>query len=822
MKSETKAVIASIVVLALALTAVSGVTYSWFSDTEKADIDVSTAVVKYESTFASSSGIGGDATSGFVLKNIAANLNESITVSMTNHSTIDTVYRVYVSYSLATGATIGDYDLQNILINGKPLSSVDKDTGKIVVKNWTSVVKPDAESASVGSVTIPIATPSTYGEGEDMSTARSGLTIKVVVEVYQGDYDMPTSAPISGGTATIPEMDIGTTGEKASVTVTNLPTDAGSNLNASVAKDSADMYVISASVDGKSDFGDHSVTVTLVIPGNHVGSNVVYLGTTGEQPADLSWTYNGTNNTTTIVFTTTHFSEFAVAKDVVAIADTADGVGVFDSLNEAFKEVVSGGYVVLVSDAEIDATVVVDNVATLNLNDKKIFNSVDLWNTDTKSWSLISVRGGDLTILGSGKLQAKENDCYAVDLQNDGKCVIKDGIFIGNVHSVYVKEGDLTVEGGMFSVQQTYSGAGKEYEFVLNCLDANYKNGTATITVSGGSFEKFNPMNCWAEGENTNYLAEGYVAFNKGDIYTVCDITKVEGNVFDGENAYTTMEKALDGIHETGKNVLWCKPGADLGELSHGHICKDLTIYGNGASLSKGDFAIDYGPNKYGVTHYLTSDITLTIFSLNHVSVWGSRNTDYTVNINIYDSNVKEVLFKPSENGVMNVTISGCNFDIDKNNDGENPPYCDSAVYLNSSGKISITGTSFKGYAIPINLNNKSGGVQDVYLEMCTFVNCGNETADDNNGNNSTGYAAPVRIVASVENSVSKLTVVDCSFEYTDGSLPLVGDYRFGDTRDTENPDLGTIQFTGSVDGKSYDKETMTPGTALGHTHSES
>ena len=40
MKAQTKALLASIVVIALALTAVSGVTYSWFSDTEKAEIGV--------------------------------------------------------------------------------------------------------------------------------------------------------------------------------------------------------------------------------------------------------------------------------------------------------------------------------------------------------------------------------------------------------------------------------------------------------------------------------------------------------------------------------------------------------------------------------------------------------------------------------------------------------------------------------------------------------------------------------------------------------------------------------------------------------------
>ena len=42
MRTQTKAIIASVLVIALALTAVSGVTYSWWSDSESAEITIST------------------------------------------------------------------------------------------------------------------------------------------------------------------------------------------------------------------------------------------------------------------------------------------------------------------------------------------------------------------------------------------------------------------------------------------------------------------------------------------------------------------------------------------------------------------------------------------------------------------------------------------------------------------------------------------------------------------------------------------------------------------------------------------------------------
>lgn len=46
--------------------------------------------------------------------------------------------------------------------------------------------------------------------------------------------------------------------------------------------------------------------------------------------------------------------------------------------------------------------------------------------------------------------------------------------------------------------------------FDLNCYDANRKSGTAKIIVTGGTFVNFDPSNCKAEGENTNFVASGY------------------------------------------------------------------------------------------------------------------------------------------------------------------------------------------------------------------------------------------------------------------------------------------------------------------------
>ena len=199
-----------------------------------------------------------------------------------------------------------------------------------------------------------------------------------------------------------------------------------------------------------------------------------------------------------------------------------DAAGMKDAL-------VNGGNIKVDANVDVDGdALVVAKKTTIDMNGKTIANTNEVWKDDTNSWSLISAReNADLTITGNGTFKAKENDCYAVDVQDSTATVtIENGTFIGNVHAVYVYEGTAYIKGGFYSVQQKYNVAGKENEFVLNCYDANRNAGTAKIIVTGGTFVNFNPADCWAEGAHTNFVAAGYsvISENKanGDVwYTV-------------------------------------------------------------------------------------------------------------------------------------------------------------------------------------------------------------------------------------------------------------------------------------------------------------
>ena len=168
-----------------------------------------------------------------------------------------------------------------------------------------------------------------------------------------------------------------------------------------------------------------------------------------------------------------------------------------NNLQILIDNAVENTVVKLTSDIIVTETAIVSKNITIDLNGYTIKNTEDIWNEDAKSWSLISVRnGGILTLLdssdaGTGTLLAKENDCFAVDVRNGGMLIVESGNYIGNISSVYVHSGIAYINGGYYKVQQISSTNG--YAETINCYDANFKNGTAKVIVSGGSFYNFDP-----------------------------------------------------------------------------------------------------------------------------------------------------------------------------------------------------------------------------------------------------------------------------------------------------------------------------------------
>ena len=242
----------------------------------------------------------------------------------------------------------------------------------------------------------------------------------------------------------------------------------------------------------------------------------------------------------------------ALGLTTAAWADEAKAAKVgdveYDTLQAAVDAATAGQTIVLLKDVDASSGVTVGKKIVLDMNGKKLYNTVDIWDT---SWSLISVRAnGDLTITGNGTFAAKENDCYAVDVQAGGKVTIQNGTFIGNIHAVYVHTGTAIINGGTYTVQQQYPNVDRPYDFVLNCYDASRAAGTATITVNGGEFPQIDPSNCKAEGEGTDFVAAGVAV----------------ATVVDGDNtSYAVGSAVIAAAANNGKSVTVTKTGPITG-----------------------------------------------------------------------------------------------------------------------------------------------------------------------------------------------------------------------------------------------------------------
>ncbi len=280
----------------------------------------------------------------------------------------------------------------------------------------------------------------------------------------------------------------------------------------------------------------------------------------------------------------------------------------YSTLQAAIEAATNTQTITLLSDIDLARTISVSNkTITLNLDGHKLYNTADLWDLPAKkdhNWSLISVRGtGNLTITGNGTLQAKENDCYAVDVQDGSTLTIENGTLVGNIHAVYVQEGTAYIKGGTYRVQQKYPQTGKEDEFVLNLYDTNRSNGTAKMTVTGGTFANFNPANCQAEGANTNFCAEGYSTKQEDENYTVMGPVAAIG-----EHNYATLSAAVEAADNETVTLL-----KDSVEAITIPADKTITLDLNGHKIVNSSTAQDKTVDDNLRKHTITNNGTLTI-----------------------------------------------------------------------------------------------------------------------------------------------------------------------------------------------------------------
>ena len=159
-----------------------------------------------------------------------------------------------------------------------------------------------------------------------------------------------------------------------------------------------------------------------------------------------------------------------------------------------------------IGDNEADR-ITISKPTTLNL-DAKIISPDDMGNNNTNFCALIVDADTTINAGKNGGIDTGANGGYALNVRKGANLTITGGSYYGGGTAVQVQEGTLTITGGHFAVEAFGEPYG--YNFLLNCIDSAYRNGSAKIIVKGGTFVNFDPSNNSAEGAGTNFVADGY------------------------------------------------------------------------------------------------------------------------------------------------------------------------------------------------------------------------------------------------------------------------------------------------------------------------
>ncbi|WII07631.1 hypothetical protein PED39_00090 [Methanomassiliicoccales archaeon LGM-RCC1] len=432
MKSEHKAILASLLVVALCLSAVGGVTYSWFSDTETGEIKTSSAVIDIDGVYSDplvtltnspateyTSDVYGTAASfnddELDITDLQANRTITSVYTITNKSTVNSLYRLYISVPDVSDSLLNTAIKFYVsgTINGHTLDG----TTPIAFNNHLGYAFGDATSGillpkntSTGgfdqyALTIKVVT----NEGLVQGVLPSEFTISMVSEAYQVDYQY--TEPVF--------MSVGTNADTATVSGTNattfsastVPKAAGassalSNLGAvSVTFPENAMRAIDASATGTvtlnvdvtdavstvssatlelsltdsqtgpiTTFGGEKITVTVVVP--YTGPlDITYNGTLDEQPEVLSIVDNG-DGTSTVTFQTDHFSGFDLIElDKVQAKDLSTGQYQMSFLDALASDSTAGHTLKLINDFSVSAPILVPHTVTIEGDGKTITTS---------------------------------------------------------------------------------------------------------------------------------------------------------------------------------------------------------------------------------------------------------------------------------------------------------------------------------------------------------------------------------------------------------------------------------------------------------------
>lgn len=225
----------------------------------------------------------------------------------------------------------------------------------------------------------------------------------------------------------------------------------------------------------------------------------------------------------------------------------------------------------------------------LNLNDKEIYLSLAPNTQLLHTPAILCVDGATVEINGDGIIDAEagDNTSYGINIINNGSLTVNSGTIYGATTAIQVQKGTLVIKDGFFDFAETANdSAPAEYKkYIINAIDANWKNGSAKITIYGGTFGHNYSVSTEADGKL--YLPDGYGVVQEGDYYTVKKIANILGEEYLAGSA-----AALNSLISAGAENIVISADFNIGTAGSS---------ASGISITSGTYTIDL--NGYALTN---------------------------------------------------------------------------------------------------------------------------------------------------------------------------------------------------------------------------
>ncbi len=411
----------------------------------------------------------------------------------------------------------------------------------------------------------------------------------------------------------------------------------------------------------------------------------------------------------------------------------------YETLQEAVDAAVDGDTVILLGDITIDAVgegsglcpqyTISGKKITLDLQGHKIGYSQQSCAADHKWTAAIMTLANkaDVVITGDGAMDAElgYNNSYGINVIDGSKLTIENGTFTGATTAVQVQSGNLTINGGTFDLAATIKSAAPQFaKYVINCLDASFKDGSAAIELNGGSYCYDYSKN--PEGEGTSYLPAGKgVDRTDGGFAVVNGVAQLVDADGDSIKAYATLADAIaaatdgqtikllaDAVEDVtvNKSITFDLDGKTLTNTNAGKATISVT---NGATAIVKNGSVMGGKSYYNIEVVKGSNANLTLEDVtatagntgsSMIDNWGML----TIESGTYTGGLDTVKNEPS----AKLDINGGSFTLEK---GSSKGF--TGVVFNY-GELTITGGTF----IQADKNARYGQAQVIHTDKSGSV----------------------------------------------------------------------------------------------------